>query len=144
MSTHRQLHHHGRNELVDSAVKELRARGIPVTEQRVQIIRALAEEPDYLSADQLLKSVPGAHRATVYRTLELLAEVGLAQTKPEGNAAAYHLLGTDEGSHIHLHCSGCGRIHVAPANCCTGPECFIVDWHQSHLVGLCRDCATRV
>ncbi|THF56875.1 Fur family transcriptional regulator [Pseudothauera rhizosphaerae] len=61
----------------------LRAAGIPVTLQRLEIARVLLSRPAHMSADQVLsevrQSVPDTSRATVYNTLKLFREKKLVK-----------------------------------------------------------------
>ena len=61
----------------------LRAAGIPVTLQRLEIARVLLPRPVHMSADQVLgevrATVPETSRATVYNTLKLFREKKLVK-----------------------------------------------------------------
>ena len=61
---------------------QLRERGVPFTQQREAIAQVLFESTDHLSADEMAVALQarGEHlgKATIYRTLGLLVEVGLA------------------------------------------------------------------
>ncbi len=68
---------------ITDAVACLRAAGVPVTLQRVEIARVLFAQPVHLSADQILarvrESAPDTSRATVYNTLRLFREKRLVR-----------------------------------------------------------------
>ncbi|NMG36241.1 transcriptional repressor [Azoarcus sp. TTM-91] len=61
----------------------LRAIGVPVTLQRLEIARVMLSRPVHLSAEQLLAkvrdTVPETSRATVYNTLRLFREKNLVK-----------------------------------------------------------------
>jgi Fur family transcriptional regulator, iron response regulator len=61
----------------------LRAIGVPVTLQRLEIARVMLSRPVHLSAEQLLakvrETVPETSRATVYNTLRLFREKNLVK-----------------------------------------------------------------
>lgn len=65
------------------AIACLRAAGVPVTHQRIEIARALFSAPVHLSADQIWANVrehaPDVSRATVYNTLRLFTEKHLVR-----------------------------------------------------------------
>ena len=65
------------------AIACLRAAGVPVTHQRIEIARALFSAPVHLSADQIWANVrehaPDVSRATVYNTLRLFSEKQLVR-----------------------------------------------------------------
>ena len=68
---------------ISQATEFLRTAGIPVTQQRVEIVRAMLSFPTHLSADQVFarvrQSVPETSRATVYNTLKLFREKKLVR-----------------------------------------------------------------
>ncbi|AUM01168.1 transcriptional repressor [Zoogloeaceae bacteirum Par-f-2] len=63
--------------------ERLRAAGIPVTLQRLEIARVLLPRPVHMSAEQVLHAVratvPETSRATVYNTLKLFREKKLVK-----------------------------------------------------------------
>lgn len=149
---HDDLHARAADEAVRTALATLRERGARVTAPRRAVIEVLAGRADLLTADEVAALLEGGdvHRATVYRTLDMLADSGVvAHRHGVGGATRYHLAATAEGAeHRHGHCAGCGTIVVLPANALdaavdrlrveTG---FRLEVDRSTLVGLCRDCA---
>lgn len=89
-----------------------RARGIPVTVQRRVIFTTLRERDDHPTVDQIFADVkdriPGVSRTTVYRTLETLADLGLARRTSHFEAFA-RFDGNME-QHHHLVCTVCGKV----------------------------------
>lgn len=93
-------------------VERLRRLGIRVTPQRLLVLEALTQG-GHRTADEVQQWVatryPGMNLATVYRTLDMLTEVGLvAQTDLGGGAASYELVG--DSPHHHLICVTCGQM----------------------------------
>ena len=90
----------------------LRARGARPTRQRRAIFSALSERLDHPTAETLYRAVrrriPGLSLATVYTTLEVLVEAGLAGRFVGADGVAHYDARTDE--HDHRRCLGCGRI----------------------------------
>ena len=85
----------------------LRSRGYRMTPQRLAILQAL-HDGGHLSPAQIFERVhqTGMTEATVYRTLEFLAENGILLVANRGNGhLAYELSGA---SHHHLICRACG------------------------------------
>ena len=68
---------------------------------------ALAQAPGHMTAPDLVKVVrtraPGVGRASVYRTLVLLMELGLVQSSTLGGVAATYML-TPSKHHHHIVC----------------------------------------
>ncbi|MCX6035012.1 MAG: Fur family transcriptional regulator [Chloroflexi bacterium] len=93
----------------------LRSRGYRMTPQRLAILQAL-HAGGHLSPSQIFKRVhqTGMTEATVYRTLDFLADNGVLLVADRGNGhQAYELSGE---SHHHLICRTCGtQIEVDPA-----------------------------
>jgi Fur family transcriptional regulator, ferric uptake regulator len=89
----------------------LRARGFRMTPQRHAIMHILKASSRHLTPSQVFDkarvSVPGITEATVYRTLEFLAQTGVVQPTLDGNRhLVYEITGHD---HHHVICSSCGR-----------------------------------
>ncbi|MBI4754695.1 MAG: transcriptional repressor [Betaproteobacteria bacterium] len=94
------------------ATEILRGAGIPVTLQRVEIVRVLLSSPQHMSADQVLarvrESVPETSRATVYNTLKLFREKNLVReliVDPE--RAVYD---SNTSPHYHLYDADTGQL----------------------------------
>lgn len=149
---HARLHAAAGERAVDAAVSALRDRGERVTGPRRAVLALLAERADHLTADEVatLLESRGVHRATVYRTLELLAASGVvAHRHAAGGATQYHLAAMAHGQeHLHGHCRHCGEVVVLPmdafevtASDLRAMTGFSLDVHQSVFAGVCRECA---
>jgi Fur family transcriptional regulator, ferric uptake regulator len=96
---------------------ELRARGFRLTPQRQLVLEAVVHlghaTPDEI-AEQVRRTASGVNISTVYRTLELLEELGLVTHTHLGHGApTYHA--AEDADHLHLVCRVCGGIEeVAP------------------------------
>lgn len=89
---------------------QLRARGYRMTPQRLAILHVLRHEGTHLSPGEVYKKalveLPGLTEPTVYRTLEFLAENGLARSFHAGSGhLTYEIADTD---HHHIICRLCG------------------------------------
>jgi Fur family peroxide stress response transcriptional regulator len=95
-----------------AAAQALRARGLPLTIQRRRLLERFLGCTDHPAADALFRdvapSVPGLSRATVYRTLETLVELGLAVRIAHPGWEVRYDPRTDR--HHHLVCDGCGVV----------------------------------
>jgi Fur family ferric uptake transcriptional regulator len=90
----------------------LRARGYRVTPQRQLVLEAVTAlehaTPEEICA-RVQQTAQGVNISTVYRTLELLEQLGLVTHTHLGHGApSYHLAAEEE--HVHLVCRECGRI----------------------------------
>ena len=93
---------------------ELRERELPFTHQREVIARLLFESPRNFSADEVADELrergeqPG--KATIYRTLALLVELGLATEHDFDEGFKRYQIQVGAARHDHLICTGCGRV----------------------------------
>ena len=90
----------------------LHSRGQRSTPQRNVILRELRRRSHHATVDEIRRSVrhalPGTSTPTVYATLELLVELGLARRIVTGLGPALYDGRTDQ--HQHVVCRRCGRV----------------------------------
>ncbi len=86
--------------------------GLKHTEQRDTILRAFLETREHLSTDELHRLVkkqdPGIGFTTVYRTLKLLAECGLASEVAFHDGITRYEHQYNRRNHHHMVCTECG------------------------------------
>ena len=102
------MHHY-----VKSSNETLRKKGYRLTPQRHMILSVIQEAGGHLSIDQILERVqernPYVSLSTVYRTLELLRELGLVRENHlPGEQPHYETAESTE--HHHLVCRRCRTI----------------------------------
>jgi Fur family ferric uptake transcriptional regulator len=73
-------------------VRELRAHGYKASQQRLAVLKALAAEPRQ-NIVELRWRCPRVGLMTIYRNLELFAELGLVQRLDLGDEQRYELTG---------------------------------------------------
>lgn len=93
----------------------MRERGLKQTRQRDQILEVFFGAGGHVSIEDLLGRVqvkmPGVGYATVYRTMKLFSEAGLAHERHfQDGQTRYEPVVADE-HHDHLICAGCGQIY---------------------------------
>src|SRR5437899_2680061 len=92
--------------------RDLKRVGLKHTEQRDTILRTLLETREHLSTDELHRLVkkkdPKIGFTTVYRTLKLLAECGLASEVAFHDGIARYEHQYNRRSHHHMVCTECG------------------------------------
>lgn len=132
---------------------ELRARGYRLTPQRQLVLEAVGEighaTPEEI-ASAVRKTASALNISTVYRTLELLEELGLVRHSHLGHGApTYSLAAQDD--HVHLVCRGCDGVQEVSAELVSdvvatlaADEGFVVDVGHSTLFGRCRKCHNAV
>jgi len=133
--------------LQEALAEACRARGLPVTAQRRVVLEALAARDDHPTAEALYDAVratlPGISRATVYRVLDALVEMGLATRIPHPSASARFEARTER--HHHLHCSVCHRVcdvesETLDALVLPRARGFEIHDFSIHFTGVCPSC----
>lgn len=130
-----------------------RRRGLPLTVQRRDILKAVLERDDHPSADQIHDAVkeriPGLSRTTVYRVLDTLVEMGVIRRLHHPGAIARF-----DGKihrHHHLICRSCQHVidietksfdtlKLAPSQ----RHGFEIEDFTVHFVGLCAECRRKM
>ena len=129
-------------------------RGLRSTDQRKLIVETFFQAPNHVSIEELLSQVraqdPKVGYATVYRTLKLLTECGVAFERKFGDGLTRYELADDHSHHDHLICIDCGKIiefeepqieelqeRIAKRHG------FTVSSHKHEMYGSCADCQAR-
>jgi Fur family peroxide stress response transcriptional regulator len=129
-----------------------RERGLPLTIQRREILRAVLERDDHPTAEQVYDSVrdrvAGLSRTTVYRVLETL--VGLGVIRRLHHPGASSRFDGKTGRHHHLVCRMCNRvIDVASRGLDNLPlpprqrHGFQIEDYSVHFIGVCAECGQK-
>jgi Fur family peroxide stress response transcriptional regulator len=136
-----------RFEQVIAKLKESQYR---LTPQRMELVRLIAASEGHPSASKLYSQIkvrfPTMSLATVYKTLDLLKELG--EVLEIGLRDDSHYDGNKPYSHPHLICTKCqkimdGELDVAVKKIVQEVENnfgFRVVKHQLDFYGLCPDC----
>ena|SRR4028119_2509557 len=130
-----------RRELELVAVGKMRGGGYKATPQRTAVLRALAEE-QHQNLEEIRARCPEVGLVTVYRTLDLLSELGIVRRLDLGDGARYELA---EDHHHHMICESCGYISEFD-RCPLDPEMltteegFEVRSHSVEVYGRCASC----
>jgi Fur family ferric uptake transcriptional regulator len=92
----------------------METKGLRSTDQRRLIVETFFRAPNHVSIEELLAQVraldPKVGYATVYRTLKLMAESGIAYEREFGDGLTRYELADGGGHHDHLICDRCGQI----------------------------------
>lgn len=127
----------------------LRERGYRLTPQRqlvLEAVGALGHATPEEIVTEVRRTAAAVNISTVYRTLELLEELGLVQHTHMGHGApTYSVIGDDD--HVHLVCRQCGGVEEASRELVgdvvtrlADAKGFRVDIGHFALFGLCRSC----
>ena len=132
----------------------LQNQGLKATSQRDKILDIFTRAGEHLSAEELYVRVKKAHPrigyATVYRTLKLFAEAGLAQERRFDDGFTRYEHTAPEAHHDHLICTSCGtilefeneRIEALQEDVARKNH-FKVQSHKLELYGLCNVCQRK-
>ena len=131
----------------------LRARGYRLTPQRQLVLEAVGKlghaTPEDI-ATAVRETATAVNISTVYRTLELLEELGLVQHTHLGHGAPTYSIAS-ESDHVHLVCRDCGAIDEAPPEVVNpvveqlaASRGFQVDLGHFAVFGRCRECAEHL
>jgi len=130
---------------------KLSEQGYRLTPQRMMILSAIENSDDHISAEeiytQVLAKYPHVNISTVYRTLELLKQLGLVtETDLGGGRVRYHP--ADKGHHHHLVCTECGAIIDLDESLLASLEStllreykFSADLRHLAIFGRCANCS---
>lgn len=134
----------------DTSEARLRAHGLRATPQRIAVLDELLREQNDVTALQLYDRLRGRGQpiglATVYRTLDALAQAGVLEPLAHfRDALCYRVC--REGHHHHLVCTECHSI-VELTDCeleeplarAAADHGFLATGHQLEVTGVCADC----
>jgi Fur family ferric uptake transcriptional regulator len=134
-----------------STVRErLRERGLRWTPQRRMLIEVLSRTDGHVTGSELVDRCrdvdPATIPSTVYRTLNVLEELGLvSHSHAADGREEFHVMPNDE--HGHLHCIGCGETWEIDANeaaslvgAVADARRFRVDLSHLSIAGRCAGC----
>lgn len=132
-------------------LEHIQKAGLRKTAQRDLILEVFLRTEEHLSSEDLYwlvqKDDPTVGHTTVYRTLKLLTEAGLAREVRLGDGRTYYEHHHDHEHHDHMICTECGKVIEF-----FSPELeemqdkmaekynFRPTHHSLRILGLCEDC----
>ena len=141
------------NRTFETICLELKNKDYKLTPQRRTILRVFLENTGgHLSAEELYAIVkmenPEIGLATVYRTLDLFAELGILTKMDFGdNKARFELYDSEVHHHHHLICLSCGKVEEFDVDLLEALEdsieektCFEIVDHRLKFFGYCSKC----
>lgn len=132
-------------------LKHIQKRGLKRTAQRDLILDIFLRTEEHLSSEDLYRLVqkedPSVGQTTVYRTLKLLTEAGLAREVRFGDGRTHYEHNYKHQHHDHMICSECGRIIEffsaeleAIQDAMAAKHRFEVTQHLLRIIGVCAEC----
>ena len=130
-------------------------RGLRSTDQRRLIVETFFKVPNHISIEELLAEVrtqdPRVGYATVYRTLKLLTECGVAFERKFGDGLTRYELADEASHHDHLICIECGKIveFEEPKieelqEKIAARYGFLLKSHKHEMYGTCAECQAKI
>ena len=127
----------------------LRDAGLRTTAQRLVVLEALEGRSSAVERSRAAPRATAAKRspglATIYRTLQALADADEADTFTREGEVTYRLCGSHH--HHHLVCESCGSVQEVEAaqveawvKAVARRTGFVVTGHTADVYGVCRDC----
>ena len=130
----------------------LREKGFKVTPQRLAIYEVLSNTTEHPSAEvifnQLQPHYPTMSLATVYKTIEILKEIGLVQVLNVGEDSFRYDANTE--NHPHVRCMVCKRVDdifevdaSEFVDKVAQKTAYQLTGQQFYFYGICPDCQTK-
>ncbi len=142
MSEHRAL------SWTDHAAERIAEAGLRKSAPRQQVIDLLAESSCAVTALQIDARLEGVGRATVYRAIEQLEELGLIQKVDLGRSSqGYEKLEPSGHHHHHIVCDDCGKVEPFEDQALEAAihdihrKGFKLETHEVTLHGHCDTCS---
>jgi Fur family ferric uptake transcriptional regulator len=114
-------------------LKHIQKRGLKRTSQRDLILDVFLRTEEHLSNEDLYQLVkkedPTVGQTTVYRTLKLLTEAGLAREVRFGDGRTHYEHNYKHQHHDHMICTAMAAQHQ-----------FEITQHMLRIIGVCADC----
>jgi len=131
--------------------KYISQHNLKITKQRRAVLESFLAIEDHISAEDLYKIVsekePKIGLATVYRTLSLLTQSGLAEELDFGDGQKRYEHKYEHSHHDHMICTQCGKIIEFQnpmieklQEDVAHEHRFKMTTHKLDLFGLCIDC----
>lgn len=129
-------------------------KGLKSTAERLIILDESLATEGHFEADDLLMILKNkgrkTSRATVYRTLDIIAEAGILRKVFLGDAPVQFEKITDEPQHDHLICRKCGakiefylpELSELQERLCDEHDFTIKDY-SFQIFGICSDCSEK-
>jgi Fur family ferric uptake transcriptional regulator len=144
----------GRRLPLEVVRDRLHQRGQRWTPQRRALIEILSTTDGHVTGAELVERCrevdPATIPSTVYRTLDVLEELGfVSHSHGADGREEYHIL--PDAEHGHLHCTGCGRTWEVPADearsfvrALERRRGFAIDVSHLSIAGRCEDCRSKI
>ncbi len=136
---------------LDIFINFLRTKNLKLTNQREEILNIFVRTQKHLTTEDLYNFIkkrdPNIGLATVFRTLKLMCEAGIAREVDFGDKRIRYEHKYGHEHHDHLVCTKCGKfieaidpgIERLQNRLCKKFK-FSPTWHKMQIFGICRKC----
>ncbi|MBX7170014.1 MAG: transcriptional repressor [Pyrinomonadaceae bacterium] len=135
-------------------LEHIQKSGLRKTGQRDLILEVFLRTEEHLSIEDLYwlvqKEDETVGQTTVYRTLKLLTEAGLAREVRLGDGRTYYEHHHDHEHHDHMICTECGKVIEffspeleAMQDAMAEKYNFKPTHHSLRILGLCQECQQK-
>jgi Fur family ferric uptake transcriptional regulator len=142
------------SQLLEEFRRYLREHALPVTAQREQVASIVLESRAHLSVEDIEQQLRarGARigKATVYRTLDILARSGMISERDFGEGFRRYERVPGHPHHEHLICVRCGKVVEFTNERLERLKALVAEeygfehhHHRLDIYGLCRECRQR-
>lgn len=130
----------------------LKKKGLKLTSQRRSIFDVFVSVRRHASAEELYAlmkiSNPSIGQATVFRSMKLLVDAGIAQSSDLGGRKLYYE--PNRRHHDHLICTHCGIVKEFQSEAIEREQekvamnnGFLLEAHRMELFGCCQACSRK-
>lgn len=131
---------------VETIIEQLGRLGYRATAPRREVVAIVLDQSRPFTAEQIVALAPGIGRATVYRTLEILASIDVVHRLLKSGGFPSYVVG-QPGHHHHLVCSNCARV-IEFSECPVDELVhelaertdFEISTHHLEITGICPAC----
>ena len=140
--------------VIQQVREEARNRGVRWTNQRQVIVETFITADDHVTVEELHRRVrlldATVSTATVYRTINMLVDIGVAQKRHFGDGSATFESNLQKHHHDHLVCLSCHQIQEFEVQAIedlqqqvASDHGFQLVHHRLELYGVCKACQAK-
>jgi Fur family ferric uptake transcriptional regulator len=132
---------------LESIVQRLAEQRLRITPSRLAVVAAVLDRSGHFSVDDILGRVPQVGRATVFRTMKLLSEMGVLCRVLLDDGSLRYRVSHRQDHHHHLVCVSCASVQELDA--CIDPDVlgdlarstgYEIEGHWLEFFGRCAAC----
>lgn len=136
---------------LESIVGRLQALGYRATPARMSVVAAVLAQNGHFSVDDILRQARNVGRATVFRTMRLLAELDIVCRVLLEDGSLHYRLSRRTRHHHHVVCVSCDNVQALD-DCTVGDSIrdlaaatgYEIEGHWLEFYGRCAECRSAV